>query len=173
MAQIRFIILSSILTALTAAEKKQFCKCIETRKFKEMGLQSISWDGDKEVLLFTEPEFNFYSLIEEKQGLTFMDIASARVGSIAKRDKYNRAIAYVKDQTVKATYMFRLDHDGRQGQKHIILLVTNKGTLSGNFKDAAWNVVQPNGEELPDFSLASFPKQEMRLTGFVICEFGE
>lgn len=146
------------------------CHFIDTREFTSIGLQSISWDDSYELLIFTEPQYRFYSLSSDKVAEHSLDMTEAKAGSIAERDKYDRAISLVKDQSLKATYMFRLDNYFifNRGQKHIILLVTNKGTLSGNFQNDAKEVVEPSGEELQDFSLASFSKDLKILRGYVI-----
>lgn len=163
-----FILLFFIFWARTFAQEKHFCEYIKARQFKEIGLQSVSWDDNSEVLVFTEPELRFYSLKKGMYDSHAMEMGNTKFGIIANRDKYNRAYSNVKNQTIKATYMFRLDHDGHQGQKHIILMVTNKGTLSGNFKDAAREIMQPDGHELRDFSLVNYPKNLMKISGYVL-----
>lgn len=155
-------------SASTLLSEPDLCQLIDARKFKSIGLQSLSWDATYELLIFTEPQYSFYSLPLDKVAENLIDIAEAKVGSIAERDKYNRAISYVKDQSLKATYMFRVDDTLHRAQKHIILLVTDKGTLSGNFRDAAWDVIEPSGEKLPDFSLAFCSKDLISLLGYII-----
>lgn len=122
------------------------------------------------MLIYTEPQFRYYSLTTKgSYTLNSLEMASNRFASIATRPKYNLAILYVKDLIVKATYMFQVDHPSYGGrQKHIILIVTNNGTLWGNFKKSSEEVVPPTGEKLRDFSLASYPKDLMKITGYVL-----
>lgn len=167
-----FWLLSFLLFHLVvkSTSGEHICALIGCRRYREIGLLSITWNSQHHLQLFlSSPRGHYYELNRVRVASEWMDLSGAMMKNLEK-SPFLAALGYVRGQTIKTVYIVWLDSSGWfQKQKHILLLITDKTVFSGNFMyyDAPEDI-QVKKQMSPNLAIASYPINLNRLTGFLI-----